>query len=284
MQVREAMNDKDSTSPQGLDRDIIERAQRGERAAVSQLFGDHLGTVHRFALRMCRDEDRARDIAQESLLTALKSLESFRGDASFSTWLFTITRSHCGRLRRRAEREAVSDDGDVVTDTAVSDVPLPDDQASHGEVTAVVEQALDSLDPADREVVILRDIEGMSTREAADALQITVAALKSRLHRARATLRAAVRQTIDPEPETLEPGCPKIIEAFSQKLEGDLSVADCAAFQDHIASCPDCAARCDSIQQILGACATLKRNPNESEVRRIIDNTVATFPRKPVDL
>lgn len=273
------MNDKDSSEPQQLDRDVIERAQRGEREAVTQLFGDHLGTVHRFALRMCRDEDRARDIAQESLLTALKSLDSFRGEASFSTWLFTITRSHCGRLRRRSEREAVSEDGEVVTDTAVSEEPLPDAQAAHGEVSAVVEQALGALDPDDREVVLLRDVEGLSTKEAADTLQISVAALKSRLHRARAVLRTAVRDVVDQHPEMVDPMCPKVIEAFSQKLEGDLSAADCAAFQDHIATCPACAKRCDSIQEILGACATLRGKADPAMVQGIIDRTVAAFPR-----
>ncbi len=279
MQVRDFMNDNDSSGPQQLDKDVIERAQRGEREAVTQLFGDHLGTVHRFALRMCRDEDRARDIAQESLLTALKSLDSFRGEASFSTWLFTITRSHCGRLRRRSERESVSEDGEVVTDTAVSEDPLPDALAAHGEVSAVVEQALGSLDPDDREVVLLRDVEGLSTKEAADTLQISVAALKSRLHRARAVLRSAVRDVVDQHPDVLDPTCPKVIEAFSQKLEGDLSAADCAAFQDHISTCPACAARCDSIQQILGACATLRSKTDPSAVQGIIDRTVAAFPR-----
>jgi len=277
------MEEETDMSPHELDQDIIQRAQRGEREAVTQLFGDHLGTVHRFALRMCRDEDRARDIAQESLLTALKSLDSFRGDASFSTWLFTITRSHCGRHRRRAERETVTDDGEVVTDTAVSDEPLPDALASHGEVSAVVETALDALDPGDREVVFLRDIEGLSTKEAADALELSVAALKSRLHRARAALRTAVRQVIDQQPEPEGPNCPQIVEVFSRKLEGDLSADDCARFQEHIATCPTCAARCDSIQRILGACASLKSDPDQSEVQRIIDRTVAAFPRNPTE-
>ena len=106
------MNDKDSTSAHVLDRDIIERAQRGEREAVSQLFGDHLGTVHRFALRMCRDEDRARDIAQESLLTALKSLESFRGDASLPGGMGDVSVLDDDRL----VADSWSTDGMVVVD------------------------------------------------------------------------------------------------------------------------------------------------------------------------
>lgn len=274
------MNEKHSAKLARAQRDIIARAQRGERAAVTELFGEHLGTVHRFAMRMCRDEDRARDIAQESLLTALKSLESYRGEASFSTWLFTITRSHCGRLRRRAERERVSDDGEVVTESTKSNDPLPDAQASHGEVSAVLESALARLEPSEREVVLLRDIEGMSTKNAAEALEISVAALKSRLHRARANLREAVRKALERKPEKIDPSCPKILEAFSQKLEGDLSVADCASLQEHIAQCPGCAARCEAIQHIIGACASLKNDPHPKEIQKIIDRTVAIFPSK----
>lgn len=275
------MSDNDSDKSGPFDPDIIRRAQLGERDAVTRLFGDHLGTVHRFAMRMCRDEDRARDIAQESLLTALKSLDSFRGEASFSTWLFTITRSHCGRLRRKTEREVVSDDGDVVLETAASEEPLPDVQASHGEVSEVVEQALDALDPADREVVLLRDVEGLSTKEAADVLNISVAALKSRLHRARSSIRTFVRGAVGPEPEVMNPGCPDILVQYSKKLEGDLSTGDCSAIEEHLASCPDCAARCESIQQVLGACAALRRAPDPARVQRIIDETVAAFPRRP---
>lgn len=273
------MNDKETSSTEELDREIIERAQRGERDAVTQLFGDHLGTVHRFAMRMCRDEERARDIAQESLLTALKSLDTYRGEASFSTWLFTITRSHCGRLRRRAERETVSEDGDVVTETVTSEEPLPDAQAAHGEVSGVLEKALDALDPTEREVVLLRDVEGVSTKEAADMLNISVAALKSRLHRARAALRMAVRDAIGQQPDEVNPQCPRIIEAFSQKLEGDLSVADCASLQEHVATCPQCAERCESVQRILGACSTLRSKSDPDEVQRIIDRTVAAMPK-----
>jgi RNA polymerase sigma-70 factor (ECF subfamily) len=275
------MSDNDSDRSGPLDPEIILRAQRGEREAVSRLFGDHLGTVHRFAMRMCRDEDRARDIAQESLLTALKSLDTFRGEASFSTWLFTITRSQCGRLRRKNEREGVSDDGDVVLDTAVSDEPLPDAQALHGEVSDVVEQALDALDPDDREVVLLRDVEGLSTKEAAEVLKISVAALKSRLHRARSSIRTFVRGTVGPEPELIRPGCPDILLQYSKKLDGDLSAGDCTAIEEHLAACPDCKVRCETIQQLLGACAALRRTPDPAHVQRIIDETVAAFPRSP---
>jgi RNA polymerase sigma-70 factor (ECF subfamily) len=271
------MNENDSAKAAGFDADMIRRAQKGERDAVRQLFGEHLATVQRFALRMCRDEDRARDVAQESLLTALKSLDSYRGDASFSTWLFTITRSHCGRARRRADREVVPEDETSSIDRAMSEAPAPDDQAAHSEVSDVVERALASLDPDDREVVLLRDVEGMSTKDAAQVLGLSVAALKSRLHRARTTLRSLVRQMVDAEPEVTPDGCPDILLEFSRKLEGDLSSDHCAQLEEHLASCPSCAARCRSIQVLLGACASLRASVPAADVGVIIDGTLAAM-------
>lgn len=271
------MNEKDLPKVAGIDADMIQRAQKGEREAVRKLFGDHLATVQRFALRMCRDEDRARDVAQESLLTALKSLDSYRGEASFSTWLFTITRSHCGRVRRRADREVVSEEETGSLDRAMSEAPSPDAQAAHSEVSDVVERALGALDPGDREVVLLRDVEGMSTKDAADVLGLSVAALKSRLHRARTTLRTLVRQMVDAEPETTADGCPDILIEFSKKLEDDLSPDACAAIEAHVAHCPSCAARCQSIQDLLGACASLRANAPPADVGVIIDGTLAAM-------
>ena len=271
------MTDKDSSRPVGLDADTIQRAQKGEREAVRKLFGDHLATVQRFALRMCRDEDRARDVAQESLLTALKSLDSYRGEASFSTWLFTITRSHCGRIRRRADREVVSEEETGSLDRAMSEVPAPDAQAAHSEVSDVVERALGELDPGDREVVLLRDVEGMSTKDAAQVLGLSVAALKSRLHRARATLRSLVREMVDAAPEEAPEGCPDILTEFSRKLEDDLSAERCAAIEAHLAECPSCAARCQSIQELLGACASLRAATPAADVGPIIDGTLAAM-------
>ncbi|MCU0693034.1 MAG: sigma-70 family RNA polymerase sigma factor [Polyangiaceae bacterium] len=274
------MTDKESAKQGQFDEDIIRRAQRGERDAVTQLFGEHLATVQRFALRMCRDEERARDIAQESLLTALKSLDAYRGDASFSTWLFTITRSHCGRLRRRADREAIAGEGDTTLDTAVSAEPPPDAHAFHGELTDLVEQALASLDAGDREVILLRDVEGLSTKEAAEVLNLSVASLKSRLHRARSSLRTLVREAMEQGQDQIPMGCPDVIEQYFHKIDGELSAHDCAAIQEHLKDCPACAERCQAVQQILGACASLRRAPDQGEVQRLIDDTVAVYRRR----
>jgi len=257
-----------------FDPEVIIRAKRGERDAIEKLFGDHLPTIHRFALRMCRNEEEARDIAQESLLTALHSLDGFRGEASFSTWLFTIARSHCGRLRRRVEREPVGDQHDVTTHETESSEPAPDEHAMTGELTRLVERVLHEMDEADREVLVLRDVEGVSTKEAAEIIGISVAALKSWLHRARTTLRERVRAAIERRPEQVDPACPDILERFSRKLEGELSTTDCEWLEKHLQECPTCAHRCDSLKQVLGACAALRNEPVDDVVGQVIDRAI----------
>lgn len=273
------MVEKDSaSSAPGSENDIVLRAQRGEVSALNTLFSAHLSTVHRFALRMCRDEDRARDVAQESLLTALKSLPDYRGEASFSTWLFTITRSHCGRTRRKSDRETASDDVDTLLESAVSREAAPDALAAHGEISDALEAALANLDPSEREVVLLRDVEGVPAKDAAQILGLSIAALKSRLHRARASLREQVRLLV--EGSVQEPaleGCPDVLAAFSAKLEGDLSANDCSVMEEHLARCPACAARCNSAQRLLGACASLRNAPAPPALQKIVEQTLSAF-------
>ena len=279
MQVSVHMTEKDPASNQvGSENDVVIRAQRGEVDALKTLFTAHLSTVHRFALRMCRDEDRARDVAQESLLTALKGLADYRGEAAFSTWLFTIARSHCGRIRRKSDRETLSDQFDALLESASSAEAAPDAHAAHGEVSDALESALARLDPSEREVILLRDVEGVSAKDAAQILGVSVAALKSRLHRARSSLREQVRIVVhEPATEPSRIGCPDILAALSAKLEGDLSADDCSAMQDHLARCPECASRCDSAQRLLGACASLRNAKVSPTLETLVDQTVAAL-------
>ena len=102
----------------------------------------------------------------------------------------------------------------------------------------------------EREVVLLRDVEGLTAPEAAEALAISVEALKSRLHRARAALRAALSPVFDAR----SPMCPDVATQWSRKLEGDLTATDCAAMEKHLATCPSCTATCDALKEALLAC------------------------------
>lgn len=209
--------------------------------------------VRRVGRRLCRTEADADDVLQDTLLTAARSIEGFRGDASFSTWLYTIARSHAYKRRGRgklAQAPTLSyESSDEVSELA-DEGDLPEDAASRHELGETVGRALDTLDPVSREVVVLRDVEGLTAPEVAEALGIGVDAVKSRLHRARGKLRDVLGPLVEPARE----GCPDVIELFSRHLEGEIDAASCAAMQSHVDGCRRCSSACDSLRATLSSC------------------------------
>lgn len=165
------------------DAELIDAARAGDRAAIDELLARYESRIYRFGLRMCGDEDAAREVLQETMLAAFRHLPGFRADAALSTWLYQIARSFCIKERRGAHRTTPLDE-------RVADArPAPDQQAHAREIGAALAQAILALPIDQREVVVLRDVEGLSAAEAAEVVGIDVRALKSRLHRARSQLR-----------------------------------------------------------------------------------------------
>jgi RNA polymerase sigma-70 factor (ECF subfamily) len=100
----------------------------------------------------------------------------------------------------------------------------------------------------------MRDMEGLSAPEVAQSLGLSVEAVKSRLHRARAALREAMREVLERHAPPPLAGCPDILAAFSKKLEGDLDAEDCAAMEQHVQACPSCSTACSALKTALWAC------------------------------
>jgi len=171
--------------------DLLSAAKSGEMAAVEEILEHHEKQVFRFGLRLCGSEDDAREVLQETLLAAFKGLREFRGDARLSTWLFQIARSFCLKRRRLAMGEPA--DPLPLESAEASAVPIdapgPDEWAHAREIGALLQTAIVGLPAAYREVIVLRDVQGLSAEEAATVLGLQVGALKSRLHRARQDLR-----------------------------------------------------------------------------------------------
>ena len=103
-------------------------------------------------------------------------------------------------------------------------------------------------------MILLRDVEELTAPEAAVALGVSVDALKSRLHRARAALRDALKPLLEPNAPQAASSCPEVATLWSRKLEGDLSQDDCAQMERHLRSCTACTAACDSLKRALLAC------------------------------
>jgi RNA polymerase sigma-70 factor (ECF subfamily) len=249
---------------EGTDQELLERARTGDRASLEALLDRHQRQVYRFGLKMCRDEEDAKDVVQETLLAMARNVRDFRGASSVSTWLYSIARSFCIKKRRRSKFapeseesiDAVETEANRVADTA----RLQDESLAGRQIEEALERAIASLDPMYREILVLRDVEGLTAPEVAEVTGLTVEAVKSRLHRARVQVRERVAPLLGvPEPASeLAEGCPDVLDLFSRHLEGEISSDVCAEMEAHLAKCGRCTARCASLQKTLLMC---KRSP-----------------------
>lgn len=178
------------------DADLVARLQAGDQAAYAQLVEEHAGKIYRLALRLMGNEADAEDVLQETFLSAFKSIDRFEARSSLSTWLYRIASNAALMRLRRKEPEQVSvdeplerDDGELVPRQLFDFCCLPEEDLLRDEARAELNRAIDELPPSLRSVFVLRDIEGLSTEETAEALDLSVSAVKSRLMRARLKLR-----------------------------------------------------------------------------------------------
>lgn len=178
------------------DTELVARLQAGDEIAYAQLVEENAGRIYRLALRMMGNEADAEDVLQETFLSAFKSIDRFEARSSLSTWLYRIATNAALMRLRRNEPEQVSvdeplesDDGDLIPRQFFDFCCLPEDDLLRDEARVEMMRAVDKLSPTLRSVFILRDIEGLSTEETAEALDLSISAVKSRLMRARLKLR-----------------------------------------------------------------------------------------------
>jgi RNA polymerase sigma-70 factor (ECF subfamily) len=235
---------------------LMERIRGGDREALDTLLNRNADRIFGFGMRICRNREDAEEVLQETMLAVAKSAETWRGDAAFSTWLYTIARNACARRRRRRVGEPQQmesiDEPSASADLSQmhSDLCVPEEELERSRMRDALTSAIDALPSDMREIVILRDVEGLRAREVADTLQISVPAVKSRLHRARARLRTSLRPLAPREDE-----CPDVIQALSESIEGDLDRQACASLEQHVAACDQCRGRCDALREVLTLCA-----------------------------
>ena len=235
---------------------LVAEARAGDRGALEALLSAVAPAVHRFGLRMCRNGADADDVLQDTLATITQELGGFAGRASFTSWAFALARSACARRRRGMKNQPPV--ADPHPDAHIDEAPSPETCASDRELAEVVVRALDGLAEDHREVLVLRDVEELSAREAAEALGVSEGALKSRLHRARAALREGLRPWLEAPRPRVARACPDVVALWSQKLDGDLSAVDCARMEEHVASCDACASACDALKRALSACRSAR--------------------------
>jgi RNA polymerase sigma-70 factor (ECF subfamily) len=190
------MLDRQSHDSSTSDRELIALAAAGDHRAFERLVERHAAAVLRMATVVTGNPTMAEDALQQTFLSAYRSAASFRADASVRTWLLTIARNAGCRLRAKRAREDLTEEPLMKLGLEAgwgSDDPEALAMAAQRKET--LQGALRTLSSDDQEVLILRDIEGLRGPEAAEVLGIGERALKSRLHRARLRLAAALRTT-----------------------------------------------------------------------------------------
>ena len=264
---------------------LVDAARAGDAGAVEELLRRVQPRLLRFGMRMCGDPEDAKDVLQDTLLAALRALPEFAGRSSLDTWLYAIARSQCVRRRRRS-KFAPPRELSLHDEAAALELPDPargaEQQVDDRRLARALDRAIAALPPAQREVLLLRDVEGLTAPEVGAALGLTIEAVKSRLHRARAQVRRDLAPLLDGKAARRRPGCPNVVDLLSRHLEGDISRSACAAMERHVAECPSCRDACETLRATLRLCHSVPEplvpGPIQEAVRRELRSALAPRP------
>jgi RNA polymerase sigma-70 factor (ECF subfamily) len=179
-----------------VDQALVRAVQRGEKGAMDALIRASYADVYALCRRLLGDPADAADATQEVYLRVVRSVMAFRGESAFGTWLHRVTVNVCmTALRRRGDVRARGQSAGPVhfaPDALLSEDTGPESRAETADLTARTARALAELPDEAREVVVLRDLQGLSTKETAELLGVSEGAVKVRLHRAHTRLRGLV--------------------------------------------------------------------------------------------
>ena len=176
------------------DEAVVEHILNGDSALFELLMRRYNERLYRAARAITRDDREAEDVIQQAYVNAFSHLRQFKGQAQFATWLMRIAINEAlARVRRRGRYEPFDDEvSNVEAIAPLNATPDPERQAFAGELRELLEWAIDTLPGGAREVFVLRDVEGLSTADTAEALGVSEDAVKTRLSRARTALRRSL--------------------------------------------------------------------------------------------
>jgi RNA polymerase sigma-70 factor (ECF subfamily) len=197
--------DSEAAAPQPAarsDEELVARARQKDFAAFEELLDRYEDKVFRLAYRFVRNESEAKEILQDTFLLIWRKLDTFKGDAQFSSWVYRVA-ANTALMRLRSQRRHP----EISTEELPSgyldqnrNLPAagenwsrrPDDELQSKELRGHIQEAVDALPDLYRTVFLIRDVEGLSTEETAEVLGVSIPTVKTRLHRARLALRAAI--------------------------------------------------------------------------------------------
>ena len=184
--------------------ELIKNAQDGDKKALAELVKKYEQTVYNFSFKVCRNREYAENAMQETFMSMVKSIGQFSGKSKLSTWLYTVVSNHCLMQARSSKKyqitDSIDDDEKFIDETQISDWKVsPEKVTENNELKKILDDAIQKLPPEYRVVFLLRDAEGLSTEETGKILDLSVPAVKSRLHRARAFLRNELNERFKDE-------------------------------------------------------------------------------------
>jgi RNA polymerase sigma-70 factor (ECF subfamily) len=191
-------------SDRDIDQQLVERVQRGDKAAFDLLVSKYQRKIFRLLSRLIRDPAEIEDVAQEAFIKAYRALPNFRGDSAFYTWLYRIAintaKNYLVSQGRRAptttdadiEEAETFDDGDHLRD-----LNTPDSMLLSKQVAEAVNRAIDKLPEDLRTAIVLREIEGLSYEEIAETMNCPIGTVRSRIFRAREAIAQELKPVLD---------------------------------------------------------------------------------------
>jgi len=208
------------------DEEVVERVKGGETALYEILMRRYNQRLYRVTVAILRDGAEAEDVMQDAYVRAYEHLEQFEGRAPFASWLTRIAvHEALARIRQRGHYEPLdeTEDGEISMQT-VDTTPDPEQNASHSETCKLLEAAVLGLPERYRSVVMLRDVEEMSTKDAAEVLELTEENVKVRLHRGHAMMRSWLLARVGSSGKNAFPfmgeRCDRVVQGVMARLGG----------------------------------------------------------------
>jgi RNA polymerase sigma-70 factor (ECF subfamily) len=253
--------------------------------SVSEAIGLLQNTVYAFSMKVCGHPEDAEDTMQEVLVRSLPHLAKISDPRALAVWLYTVTRNRCWRMRRKAvhaPKQTLSLD-ELMPDESELGLLLqdaganPERQVLEGEQNHLLHQAILSVPPQYRIVLVLHDIEDLDTEQIAQVLDVLPGTVRVRLHRARLYVRKAMAQLVERTPvvelrdrrprkrphkktDAARPPreCQEIFANLSEYLDGKVNVRTCEEMRQHIEACPACIAFIHDLRQAIDRCRKLE--------------------------
>jgi RNA polymerase sigma-70 factor, ECF subfamily len=196
------------------DKELIKRFQEGDQLSFEELISRYSAKAFSLATRLTRNQEDAEEVLQDVFVTVFRKIDGFEGKSSFSSWLYRVTvNSALMKLRKRRQDQSIPMDevlSQVANKASTRSTFFTEGEAgrTRAEISAALEEAIVSLPDEYRPVFVLRDIDGLSSKEVSEILDLSVPAVKSRLHRSRLMLRKKLapfyQELTDQDPEDLD--------------------------------------------------------------------------------